>query len=320
MQEIKSPASSLDFVSLLSCPLCHHKIQLKDQNLVCTQCSHVFPVINGIPRFVGSENYVQTFGFEWNRFEVQIPTEDDEIFRVKTGWTPEMLRGKKVLDAGCGSGRYSAVAAKWGAQVVGMDMSLAVEKAKKTCAGLDVQILQGDLHNPPLQPESFDFVFSIGVLHHSSDTKKAFQKIANLLKPQGHIAVWLYKKNTWPQELLNDMLRFITTKLPTGVLMKICSVLAVISGIPVINKVLGRIINLGATHPDFRLRHCDAYDWYSPTYQFHHTEAEVTAWAKELNFSNIRFLPPQRKDPLYIWFYRHCLIIGSGVNVSAQKG
>jgi len=263
--------------------------------------------------------YTDSFGFEWNRFEVFRPKEDEAVFRVKTGFSPEQLRGKRVLDAGCGSGRYSAVAAKWGAQVTAMDLSQAVRKAFQIAAPLGTRCIQGDLLNPPFRAQSFDVVFSIGVLHHTPDAHKAFLEIADLVKPGGRLAVWVYRKNTWPQEFLNSLLRTFTTRLPTAWLYRFSHLGAFLGGIPLLKQILGRIVNLGSTHPDFRMRLCDAFDWYSPKYQSHHTLEEVSRWFEEAGFSDLTCLRPEKRGRFYDWFYRHNLLIGSGVNISGIK-
>ena len=128
----------------------------------------------GVPRFAG-EPYVASFGRQWNRYDVARPDEDEATFRVKTGVDPRDLAGLLVLDAGCGGGRYARLAGRHGARVVGVDLSAAVEKAAALCADLpDVAIVQADLLDLPLAEGRFDLVFSIGVLHHSPDPRRAF--------------------------------------------------------------------------------------------------------------------------------------------------
>ena len=50
----------------------------------------------------------------------------------------------------------------------------------------------------PFAPESFDYIYSIGVLHHTPDCEQAFKGLPRLLKPGGRIAIWLYSAyNPW---------------------------------------------------------------------------------------------------------------------------
>ena len=206
------------------------------------------------------------------------PGEDAATFRAKTGFAPEQVRGKRVLDAGCGGGRYSATAARWGGRVVAMDLSRAVEKALQVAGSLGVSCVRGDLLRPPFRKESFDLIFSIGVMHHTPDTRRAFLEAARLLKPGGWLALWVYRRNTWPQEALNLFLRSFTIRMSAPWIYRFSHIGAVLGGIPGFNWILGRMMNLGSTHPDFQMRLCDAFDWYSPRYQHHHTEKEVLDW------------------------------------------
>src|SRR5208337_3717658 len=76
----------------------------------------------------------------------------------------------RILPANwCGMGRFADVATRWGAHVVGIDLSLAAEVAARNLAGRKATILQADVFHLPFVPESFDFIYSIGVLHHTPD-------------------------------------------------------------------------------------------------------------------------------------------------------
>lgn len=310
----------------LICPACSRPLQAKNLHeprsapIKCL-CGAAYPILNDIVRFVDSQEYAGSFGFQWNTFDVQRIDEDREIFKVKTSVTPDELKGLKVLDAGCGGGRYAFVVGRAGAQLDAIDLSSAVEKAKGLCYALDnVRIVQGDLLNLPYKPASFDFVYSIGVLHHTPDTKKAFQSVARLVKPGGRLAVWIYRKNTWPQEAINTSLRAVTSRLPHWLLKPLMvGVGAGLGGIPVVNSTLARVVSFGSSVPDWRLRACDAFDWYAPKFQFHHTPEEVRGWYEEEGFRDIKFLRPQKSGKLYDWAYDKSLLNGSGVNFVGVK-
>src|SRR5262249_55027971 len=145
--------------------------------------------------------------------------EDEAVFRVKTGIDPRALKGQLVLDAGCGGGRYARLLGGSGARVIGVDLSAAVEKASAACAeGPEGAGRQADPLALPLAEAVFDVAFSIGVLHHSPDPRRAFAQVAARVKPGGRLAVWLYRKNTLPQEAINTAARALTTRLPARVL------------------------------------------------------------------------------------------------------
>jgi SAM-dependent methyltransferase len=107
---------------------------------------------------------------------------------------PEFFRGKKVLDAGCGNGRFAYYAAKYGAEVWAIDLGPAVEVARHNTESVNVHAVQADLHNPPFAFESFDFIYSIGVLHHLPDPEIAFRNLLRFLKPGGEVQIYLYWK------------------------------------------------------------------------------------------------------------------------------
>lgn len=305
---------------LLKCPKCQAALLPPTGDTI--QCDsaqpHIFQVVRDIPRFAG-EAYIESFGVQWNRYEVVRPEMDAGTFHAKTGLYPRDLAGKRVLDAGVGGGRYARLVGGAGATVVGLDLSSAVEKARKVCEDLSqVTIIQGDLLNPPLATGVFDFAYSIGVLHHCPDPRRAFGQVARAVKPGGGMAVWLYRKNTWPQEIVNNGLRAITTRLPDQVLRIWASLLTIPGGIPGVKQTLSKLINF-STFADKNLRLCDNYDWYAPEYQSHHSLAELRQWFLEEGFEEPRELRPEKSGRVYDWVYDHNLIIGSGVNMVATK-
>ena len=320
-----------DLVDILCCPRCGGAVALSAESLSratsqveqgelgCRVCKSAFPIVGGIARFVSRELYAASFGHQWNRFEVQAPEEDAEVFRTKTGVDPQSLAGLRVLDGGCGSGRYSAVAARAGARVVAVDLSRAVEKAAAVCGGMaHVDVLQADLLALPLVPESFDFAFSLGVLHHSPDARRAFGELARRVRPGGRLAVWLYRRNTAAQEAVNQVLRGMTTRMSVGQLETVSQVGAVLGGVPMVKWTLNKVVNF-SNHPQWEVRLCDTFDWYSPRYQSHHTSGELRGWFEEEGFAEVRELEPAKTGGVYRWAYEHDLIIGSGVNFVGKK-
>lgn len=113
---------------------------------------------------------------------------------------PIWFKGKRILDAGCGSGRFTYGFAKLGASVVAVDQSTAgLAEARKASEGLnaDVTFVQHNLLEPlPFEAE-FDLVWSYGVLHHTGDTYRGFSNISSLVKPGGQIFLMLYGEPDW---------------------------------------------------------------------------------------------------------------------------
>ncbi len=174
--------------------------------LNCTRCSASFLITAGIPRLLppGVEDGPST-GHRLTTFEGAV-AEHEENFRDLLGNVAPVVQivesggaflGRRVLDAGCGFGRHAAVAARWGAEVVAMDSSTeAVESAAKNLApggpSGSADIVQGDVRRPPFRRETFDHVYSFGVLHHVTDPAAAFAGLNSVLKPGGRLSLWVY--------------------------------------------------------------------------------------------------------------------------------
>ncbi len=135
----------------------------------------------------------------WEGFDIDNLT--NESFRLLTSRLPkriieENIVGKKVLDMGCGSGRYSIALAKVGAgQVIGVDLqSKSFAVAKQWCEdnNLPVQFEEGNVHQLPFNDSVFDFVFCNGVLHHTSSIEKGLQELSRVLKRSGKAFLYLY--------------------------------------------------------------------------------------------------------------------------------
>ncbi len=184
---------------IVVCPDCRARMTRDEAGFTCTGCGGKFPIIAGIPRFVGSEDYVGNFGFEWTTHaQTQLDGKEsnatEKQFREEMKINPEDMRGKMVLDAGCGMGRYAEVASRFGARVIGMDLSRAVESAHKNLGDREnVQIVQANLLKLPFPDQTFDFIYSIGVLHHTPNCEATFRGLVRLLKPGGKIVIWLYQ-------------------------------------------------------------------------------------------------------------------------------
>jgi SAM-dependent methyltransferase len=245
-----------------------------------------FPMIDGIPRFVASDLYVKSFSLEWNthdRTQLDIYREDapsEKEFVAKTAFSPEFLRGKLVLDAGVGAGRYADVASRWGADVVGVDLSLAVEASQRNLGNRpNVWIAQADIGALPFRPESFDVIFSIGVLHHTPDTRSYFRKLVPLLKPGGTIAIWVYPK-TESYLLRERWVRFVN-KLPPAMFYSWCRWFVPWAEARLDKPMVGalrRVFPFPTHGLGIEYDILDTFDGYSPRYHGVHSPDEVREW------------------------------------------
>ncbi len=285
-----------DVQAILRCLQCGEKIE-GDQSsgFRCPACQRAYPNVNGIVRFVDSQHYASSFGFQWHRYQ-KTQLDHDEVwesernFQMKTGLLREGLQGKLVLDVGCGMGRFAEVATRWGASVVGVDLSAAAEVAAKNLADRAFTAFQADVFSLPFAPESFDVIYSIGVLHHTPDCGK-------YLKPGGILAVWLYSGyNKWYR--FSDFWRRYTTRMKPESLHAMLKIAVPFfyhleSGlrrVPVLGNPMGGLVHRVFPvnrQADPEARTLDTFDWYSPKYQSKHTYEEVFRWFEAMGMEDM---------------------------------
>lgn len=230
-----------------------HSAEIMNGWLRCAKCGENFPIIRGVPRMLlgslrstlqqeypeffsqsqehmaadpGSEpqsklRTMRSFGYEWRHFSDFRPEGEANFRWYFASYPPEALRGKILLDAGCGKGRHLFYAAQHAHKVIGVDLSPAVDAAFDNAGHLDnVHIVQADLFHLPLRPQTFDMVYSLGVLHHLPEPEAGFREILRYGKPGGDVLVYLYwslnDEPRWKQHLLRlvGMVRQVTTRLP----------------------------------------------------------------------------------------------------------
>src|SRR5688572_163481 len=187
------------FRSVACCPRCRGELVASPAALTCSACKRDFQIKDRIPRFVEDDQYARSFSIEWKRHattqfdSVNNRTASEDKLRRFFPFPLESLRGKLVLDAGVGSGRLSEVLLKYGARVVGLDLSYAIETARDNLAAYpDCALAQADILSLPLKDAVFDVVMCIGVLHHTPDPKRAFMELARRVRPGGTFGVNLY--------------------------------------------------------------------------------------------------------------------------------
>ncbi len=227
-----------DLLRLLVCPTCQDSFRLSAETsagdeivggeLVCPSCGATYPVVGAIPRVLPSvlldeqQRTANAFGWEWTRFPRlhQGDLDTEQFLDWIAPLSGDDVRGKLVLDGGCGMGRFSAVCSRLGAQqVVAIDISRAVETAYKNTRHLpNVHVVQADIYNLPFRKGGgdFDLIVSIGVLHHLPDPQAGFCALAPHLRPGGIVAAWVYgyENNEWLVRYINPIRLWITSRLP----------------------------------------------------------------------------------------------------------
>ena len=240
------------------------------------------------------------YGLQWNTFRIIRPDEDRATFENRTGLNLADLKDKRVLDAGCGMGRYLRVAGEAGALVVGMDLSRAVDAARQLTREFpSVEVVQGDLLRLPFAEGSFDHVYSLGVLDHTPDPRRAFLNLTKLLKPGGRIVIWVYPRERPALEAIINVHRAISRRLPLPVLVRLSRLMAPVGALKrrlMVSRnwlvcktgVALNVLTIGVSmHPDPEVRVCDTLDWYAPKYLTRHTPEEVQGWFVEAGLAEI---------------------------------
>ncbi|MBM4406833.1 MAG: methyltransferase domain-containing protein [Chloroflexi bacterium] len=312
-------------LAILACPECHASLVLKDAHpidpiqsgsLQCAFCNRVYQIINGIPRFASTEaDYVGNFGWQWEKFrrtqvdQLNGTRESENRFRVETGWNPEGVKDALVLDVGCGSGRFSAIAAKWGARVVAIDLAPgAVEACSRTMTeiGAEIDVVQASLYKLPFRPQAFDRIYSLGVLQHTPDPKEAMEALPPFLKPGGSLAYWIYEKRWYRFLMIRNYIRVVTQRLPRKAnwaisLLLVCFFFPValpMSFIPILKKLQpllpispriwwGRLTLKQSWH----WTTLDTFDSYSAKYEISQREKDVRKSLTRAGMTDIQRTP-----------------------------
>lgn len=160
----------------------------------------------------------ESFGYQWTHFS-EMATDFrqnflDYIHPIDESFFP----GKLGIDVGCGFGRHIYNAALFGAEMVGMDISDAIESTRTNTMHMpNVHLVQADIYNPPFAEGTFDFAYSIGVLHHLPDPEAAFRRVTTLARPGGSVFIWVYSKKRAVTNLFLGCARAVTTRMPAGV-------------------------------------------------------------------------------------------------------
>lgn len=211
------------------------------------------------------------------------------IFRTM-GITPEQLKGKKVLDIGCGTGEKPIYYALHGAIVDALDFSepsirIAKERAKKI--GVPVNFICQDLFNFNYTPD-YDYIFSLGVLHHTNNPYKGFKLISQAVKPGGILTIGLYHRyGRIFTTITRAFFRFLPFSLETK------------------KKIVINMFN-------YRWKNERViFDRYLTPYESTHTVSEVIKWFESNGFKVIGIYPKYKLSE-FEWLGRKSFFIISG--------
>jgi SAM-dependent methyltransferase len=277
-----------------------------DAALRCSSCDALYPLKDGIPRFVPPENYAASFGLQWNRHRrtqldsaVGKPISEHRLYQA-TGW-PRDLRGQRILEAGSGAGRFTEVLCRTGADVFSFDYSSAVEaNQQNNGTQSNLHLFQADIFRIPLREAWFDHVVCLGVLQHTPDPQKAFMSLAHHVKPGGDLVIDVYRRSLAATLQWKYVLRPITCRVSPERLYPIVETVtpALVGPTRWLRRLAGRAgarlspiveySHLGLT-PEQNVQWAvlDTFDMYSPAYDLPQTADTVRGWFAAAGFEQI---------------------------------
>jgi SAM-dependent methyltransferase len=290
-------------VSSLRCPRCGEPVGSADGPGSGFECvsGHVISARNGYLDVSGEQEVsgstdktFASFGYEWNTF-ADVRTEDAGFAEVYfRDLDFKSLNGKVGLDAGCGKGRYTRFVAPHLEALAALDGSDAVIAASKNLSEFaNVTVIKSDLRLAPFAPESFDFICSLGVLHHLDDPHEGFERLVELLAPGGTMLLYLYSR---PAEFgarrlalsASAAFRKVTLRMPHKVLKPVSNLVATALRLGVVMpgrfgekhriKALAGLPMYTYRDKPFRSLELDTFDRLSAPVEHRYVWADLAPW------------------------------------------
>lgn len=310
----------VEVLERLRCPKTGQRLVLKDPVyfddqvqsawLVTEDGQSSYPVRHFIPRFVPESNYADNFGMQWNKFRrTQLDSYSGhpisaERFWKATGWKPEEIAGKWVLDIGCGAGRFAEIALQAGAKVVALDYSSAVEACYANLKHYpNLHVVQGDIYALPFHKGIFPFVYSLGVLQHTPDVAKAFAALPPMVAEGGRLCTDFYWKRLRTLLHTKYLFRPITKRLPQKTLFHflektvpfLLRVSQALGHVPGLGRVLKRLVPVADYTGVYPLTQrqleewalLDTFDMLGPQYDSPQTTSTIRNWMANAGLTNI---------------------------------
>ena len=204
-----------------------------------------------------------------------------------------------ILDAGCGAGRVLEVAAEEAANVIGIDLSSAIDaSAKNFSTKENIHFVQASIYELPFKDGTFDGAYSIGVVQHTADPKKTVECVARMIKPGGMIGLFIYENRKWTLWYSKYLLRPITTRMSHTALLRTIKLFMplgfvaseVLFRVPYLGKIFRFLlpvsnyvgVNSGSA-PNLSISEryqwaiMDTFDMFAPAYDMPQTQDEIEA-------------------------------------------
>ena len=253
---------------------------------------------------------VNSFSNEWNKFQQDKLSDNELKILVKNYFhlypLDKLNKESEVFDAGCGTGRWAKFIAPKVKKLNCIDPSLAINIAKKNLKEFDnIEFHNKSIDNVKLKKNSQDFGYSLGVLHHIPDTKKALIDCVSFLKPGAPFLIYIYyafdNKPLWFKLIwkLSDFCRKIIILLPSSLKNLVTDFLALIIYFPLaktslfLEKYNQEIIkNFPLSYyrnSSFYTMRTDARDRFGTPLEKRFTKDQIKKMMIEANLIDIKF-------------------------------
>lgn len=294
-------------LEIIVCPLCSNVFQVKNtvirKNeidsgvLQCVSCGNEYKISNGIPRIIDqnklTKDYSLNFEMYWRKMNWNYPAITKKRFYELNEWTQGDVKGKFILDAACGGGRWTYQFAEEGAEeIIAVDHSTAIDRAKEICAAFDnIHFVQADLLMLPLPNDIFDIVHCHGAVHHipKPNMNEAIKQLSLRVKPNGEFTINIFRNITIVQKIIDDILCGIVKRLPLKVTYYLAHIPTLFEYVPFAVPIFENVIHLSG-QPNFTLKLLHNFDWYSSKYRYRTSEKEAIILFSDLGFKEIKVL------------------------------
>jgi len=243
----------------------------------------------------------ESFSFEWRHIYRENPFEEQNFLHFLSPFIDKKdFPHKAIVDVGCGSGRFTKQAARFGAQaVIGVDLSESVDVAYELTKDLpNAHIVQADVYALPIR-QSADLAFSIGVLHHLPDPEKGFASMIGTIKSHGRALIWVYNRRGNARAIyIYEPLRAIARGIPKPILFRLGYIPATFVHLLNLSTVALRRAGFSRlakripfsyyAHFPFNMKLNDAFDVLSTPKSNYYYKEEVEGWFRRSGLKNVK--------------------------------
>ena len=257
----------------------------------------------------GEADILRTFSSEWVNYDWDgkaywnlKPEAWFRCMRFALDLDRAPVTGKLVLEAGIGIGGVADhVCRQQECELVGLDLGHAVDGAYRHFGNnVFLHLVQASIFAPPFASETFDFVYSFGVIHHTYSTKAAFQSLAQLPKRGGRLYVWVYSPRDEQRNLLRRSLMLLENMIRPA-LWRLPEQLQTVALAPVVPAYMGmqwlRSVRSDGSVVAYGFREAlhAARDRFTPPFVHRHTEDEVSDWFRSAGFDDLTYTSHREK-------------------------